>query len=104
MLLRSYSENRNKNFQIQGGANVPPPVSAPGFTSTDFTYKFEKCIFIRLKILAIENIFLLLNMLFKNKSYNKNIYDFNLILILRPVSWTHDGFLPLVLVAESASF
>jgi len=29
MLLRSYSENRNKKFQIQGGAYVPPPESAP---------------------------------------------------------------------------
>jgi len=30
MPLRSYSENRNKKFQIQGGANVPlpAPVSA----------------------------------------------------------------------------
>ena len=29
MLLRSYSENRNKKFQIQGGAISPaPPVSA----------------------------------------------------------------------------
>ena len=30
--MRSYSENGNKKFQIQGGGNVPrsPPVSAPG--------------------------------------------------------------------------
>ena len=31
MLLRSYSENRNKKFQIQGGGECSPapPVSAP---------------------------------------------------------------------------
>jgi len=40
MLLRSYSENRNKKFQIQGGGMCPPPpVSAP-----EEIRWFDKCL------------------------------------------------------------
>jgi len=31
MLLRSYSENRNKKFQIQGGGATPLPESVRGW-------------------------------------------------------------------------
>jgi len=44
MLLRSYSENRNKNSKFRGGANVPPPLPLypPLKTEIDLFLFFKK--------------------------------------------------------------